>query len=39
VGYIGRDSGIQIARADGADFVLRELTERRFVRQMPVASY
>ncbi len=39
VGYIGKDSGNQISRADGADFVVKELTERRFVRQMPVVSY
>jgi len=39
VGYLGQDSGIQIARADGADFVLRELAEGKYIRQMPVASY
>lgn len=39
VGYIGKDSGSQISRADGADFVVKELTERKFVGQMPVVSY
>ena len=39
VGYVGKDSGIQIARADGADFVLRELAEGKHVRRMPVVSY
>ncbi|MEO6060568.1 MAG: SDR family oxidoreductase [Thermoflexales bacterium] len=39
VGFIGKDSGSQLSRADGADFVVKELTERKFVRQMPVVSY
>ena len=39
VGYVGKDSGIQISRADGADFVLRELAAAKYVRQMPVVSY
>jgi hypothetical protein len=39
VGYVGRTSGIQISRADGADFVMRELTARQYVHQMPVVSY
>ena len=38
VGYLGKDSGSQLARADGADFVLRELAERKFIHQMPVVS-
>src|SRR5512141_2589180 len=32
VAYIGKDSGTQISRGDGADFVLRELTEKKWVR-------
>jgi putative NADH-flavin reductase len=39
VGYVGKDSGTQISRADGADFVLKELTERKWLRQLPVVSY
>ena len=39
VGYLGKDSGIQVARADGADFVLKELRAGQFIRQMPVVSY
>jgi putative NADH-flavin reductase len=38
VGYVGKDSGSQISRADGADFVLRELVEKKWVRKLPVAS-
>jgi len=39
VGYLGKDSGIQVARADGADFVLQELRAGQYIRQMPVVSY
>jgi putative NADH-flavin reductase len=39
VGYIGKDSGSQLSRADGADFVLKELTENKYIHQMPVVSY
>ena len=39
VAYLGKDSGTQITRADGADFVLRELTEKRWLRKAPVVSY
>jgi hypothetical protein len=39
VAYIGKDSGTQISRADGADFVLKELTEKKWLRQAPVVSY
>lgn len=39
VGYLGKDSGRQLSRADGADFVLKELTENKYLRQMPVVSY
>lgn len=37
--YIGKDSGTQISRADAADFVLKELTEMKWLRQAPVVSY
>lgn len=39
VGYIGKGSGSQLSRADGAEFVLKELGEGKNIRQMPVASY
>lgn len=39
VGYVGADSGTQISRADAADFVLRELTEKKWLRKLPVVSY
>jgi putative NADH-flavin reductase len=39
VGYVGKDSGTQLSRADGADFVLRELTEKKWLRKLPVVSY
>lgn len=39
VGYVGKDSGSQLSRADGADFVLKELTEAKYVHQMPMVSY
>jgi putative NADH-flavin reductase len=38
VGYLGKDSGSQLSRADGADFVLRELAQGKFIHQMPVIS-
>ncbi len=39
VGYIGKNSGSQLSRADGADFVLKELSAGKYIRQMPVISY
>jgi len=39
VGYVGRDSGTQLSRADGAHFVLKELTGGKHIHQMPVVSY
>lgn len=39
VSYIGKDSGTQISRADGADFVLKELTEKKWLRKAPIVSY
>jgi putative NADH-flavin reductase len=38
VGYVGKDSSSQISRADGADFVLKELVEKNWVRKLPVVS-
>ena len=39
VDYVGKDSGTQITRADGADFVLKELVEKKWLRKLPVVSY
>lgn len=39
VGYVGRDSSSQLSRADGADFVLKELTEKKWIKKLPVVSY
>lgn len=39
VAYLGKDSGTQISRADGADFILKELTEKKWLRKAPVVSY
>jgi putative NADH-flavin reductase len=39
VGYVGRDSGTQVSRADAADFVLKELVEKKWLRKLPVVSY
>lgn len=39
VGYVSKDSGTQISRADAADFVLKELVEEGWVRNLPVVSY
>jgi putative NADH-flavin reductase len=39
VGYVSKDSGTQFSRADGADFVLKELTERQWLRKLPLISY
>jgi putative NADH-flavin reductase len=39
VGYLGKDSGIQLGRADAADFLVKELLEGKYIRQAPVVSY
>ena len=39
VGYVDKSSSTQLARADGADFVLKELVERKWLRKLPVVSY
>jgi putative NADH-flavin reductase len=39
VGYIGRDSGSQITRADGADFVVKEVSDGKYIRKAPIVSY
>ena len=39
VGYIGKNSGSQISRADGADFILKELEKDEYIHKAPMASY
>ncbi|MBC7878628.1 MAG: SDR family oxidoreductase [Anaerolineales bacterium] len=39
VGYVGKDSSSQLSRADGADFVLKELMEQKWVRKLPIVSW
>ena len=38
-GYVGKDSGSQLSRADRADFVLKELESGEYVHKMPIVSY
>lgn len=39
VGYVGRDSSTQFSRADAADFILKELSEKKWVQKLPLVSY
>ncbi|MFP4015163.1 MAG: NAD(P)-dependent oxidoreductase [Chitinispirillaceae bacterium] len=39
VGFVGKDSATKISRADVADFMLKEVQERRYVRKLPMVSY
>jgi putative NADH-flavin reductase len=39
VGFVGKDSGTRLSRADGADYVLRELTEKKWLKKLPLVSY
>ena len=39
VGYIGKNSGSRISRADGADFIVKELAEAKYIGEAPVISY
>jgi putative NADH-flavin reductase len=39
VGYIGKDSGTRISRADAADFIVNELIEGKYIRRAPMVSY
>ena len=39
VGYVSRESSTQFSRADGADFILRELIEKKWLRKLPLVSY
>jgi putative NADH-flavin reductase len=38
VGYVDRDSGTKLSRADGANFILKELNEKKWLRKLPVVS-
>jgi putative NADH-flavin reductase len=39
VGYVGKDSGIKLGRADLADFILKQLNDNQYLRKLPVVSY
>ena len=39
VGYINRESSSQFSRADAAEFILKELTEKKWVGRAPLVSY
>lgn len=39
VGYVDKHSSTHFSRADGADFVLKELTEKKWLRKLPLVSY
>jgi len=39
VGYVGKNSGFRISRADVADFMLSQLTDDEYIGQMPMVSY
>jgi putative NADH-flavin reductase len=38
-GYVSKDSSTQLARADAADSVLKELIEKKWLRKLPLVSY
>jgi len=38
-GFVGKNSGTQISRADGADFILKELAKKKWLRRSPIVSY
>jgi putative NADH-flavin reductase len=39
VGYVGKESGTRLSRADVADFMLRQTTDDTYLHQAPVVSY
>lgn len=39
VGYVGKNSGSRISRADVADFMLAQLEDRTYLRRAPMVSY
>lgn len=38
-GYMGKNSGSQLSRADAADFILRELEKGKYIHKAPMVSY
>lgn len=38
-GYVSKNSSTQLSRADAADSVLKELTEKKWLRKLPLVSY
>jgi putative NADH-flavin reductase len=39
VGYVGKNSGSQLLRADGVDFILKELEKGDYINKTPIVSY
>lgn len=39
IGWVGVNAGTKIARADLADFILKQLENNQFIKQMPFVSY
>ena len=39
VGYVGKDSSSQLSRADAAEFVVKELAGKQWLRKLPLVSY
>ncbi|MBL8103635.1 MAG: SDR family oxidoreductase [Anaerolineales bacterium] len=39
IGFVSKESGTQLSRADAADFVLKELTEKKWLRKLPLVSH
>jgi hypothetical protein len=39
IGYVGKESGTRLSRADVADFMLKETTDNTYLHQAPVVSY
>lgn len=39
IGYVDKESSTQFSRADGADFILKELTGQKWLRKLPLVSY
>jgi len=38
-GYLGENVSMQLGRADGADFIVKELSKGEFIKKAPVISY
>ena len=38
VSYVSKESGIKLARADAADFILKQLTDDTYLHKLPVVS-